>query len=561
MAATRKRRRAARPGAGATVRGTRPRSGIVGAAFGALLVLGLAAPALAGAGASPAASAPAFAVGAVLLTTAVTPATLPLGSGFIDAATLTPPAGGPAPSGTMTFRVYGPTDPTCAGPVLFSSTNTLAGQTTPSSSFTPPNVGTYRVIAIYSGDASYPAVSTACGDPAEVAVVGQRPTLTGLSPSGGPGDGLDTVTITGTNLSGASTVDFGGVPTPATVISPTEVIATAPAGAPGPVNVTVTTPFGTTPIVSADVYTYTAASATQTGPPPTSIVSGIPPGPPVVVTGTATRITASSADLAGTVDPAGLVGTAQFEYTVRLPGGGSTTARTPLRQVGPLAGPVTAEVVGLRPDSRYRVRLLATDAAGSTVGAATSFLTATGASPTRPVDGRTFEASPISGLVEFRLPGAGQSIARLTATRSLPVGTALDTRNGAVRLTAATAAGSERSGSFSGGTFTVSQAATGTGIPVLRLVRPSTASKLCAASPGEAPPATVIGLVRAIAAGRFEVRGRYGAASGSGATWTTSDRCDGLLTSVVHGLVQVSSPGGSRRATVHAGGAHLLRAP
>ncbi|HEY5198867.1 MAG TPA: IPT/TIG domain-containing protein [Solirubrobacteraceae bacterium] len=524
---------------------------LAGGAIAFAVLLGAASTVRAGEGPQSAADA----VATVSLSSRVTPATLGLGGGFSDAATLTAPPGGPPPSGTVTFRVYGPADPNCTGPVVFSSTNTLAGATTPSSSFTPPSPGTYEVIAIYSGDTNYGSVATACGDPAEVAVVGLGPTLTGLSPSSGPAGGLDTVTITGSDLTGASTVNFGGVPTLATVIGSTEVIATAPAGS-GSVNVTVTTPFGTTPIVPADVYTYAAAA--PAGLPSTVIVTAIAAHPPVVETGSTTKITTSTARFTGTVDTDGLVGSARFEYTVRLSGGASITGRTADRPVGVLGALVTADVAGLLPDSRYRVRLVATNAAGITVGAATSFTTAASRSPARPVLGRTFNATPISGLVDVRLPGAGQPVTPLTDARHLPVGTTLDTRHGAVRLTvAATSPGTDRSGSFSGGTFTVSQTSATRGLAELRLVRASTARRICAPSGAQ----TALGLVRAVVTGRFEVRGRYGSATGSAATWTTTDRCDGLSAAVAHGLVEVSDPGRGRTVAVHGGSTYLTSGP
>ncbi|HEX3873431.1 MAG TPA: IPT/TIG domain-containing protein, partial [Solirubrobacteraceae bacterium] len=208
-------------------------------------------------------------VGNVSLASTVTPATLGLGSGFDDVATLTPPQGGARPTGTMSFTVYGPTDPTCAGPILFDSTNTVSstpglsgGFSTTSGSYTPPNVGTYRVISTYSGDANYQRTSTGCGDPAQTVTVGLGPTVTAISPGAGPAGGANTVTITGTNLAGATTVDFGGAATPATVLSATQVAATAPAGS-GTVDVTVTTPFGTSPTGAVDRYTFAPAA----GPP------------------------------------------------------------------------------------------------------------------------------------------------------------------------------------------------------------------------------------------------------------------------------------------------------
>ena len=65
------------------------------------------------------------------------------------------------------------------------------------------------------------------------------------------------VVIVGTNLASASAVDFGS--TPAThflVRSNREIIATSPPSAPGTVDVTVTSPGGTSPLTSADTYTF-----------------------------------------------------------------------------------------------------------------------------------------------------------------------------------------------------------------------------------------------------------------------------------------------------------------
>ncbi len=83
------------------------------------------------------------------------------------------------------------------------------------------------------------------------------PTLTAVSPANGPATGGNTITITGTGfLSSNTTVNFGATPaTNVVVVSDTQITATAPAGT-GIVDVTVTTPFGTTPVVPADAYTY-----------------------------------------------------------------------------------------------------------------------------------------------------------------------------------------------------------------------------------------------------------------------------------------------------------------
>jgi hypothetical protein len=72
--------------------------------------------------------------------------------------------------------------------------------------------------------------------------------------------------VAGTGFSSGATVAFGGQGSPSiTVLSPTEIEAVAPGGS-GTVDVRVTTANGTSPAVSADRYTYVAA--TVTGPTP-----------------------------------------------------------------------------------------------------------------------------------------------------------------------------------------------------------------------------------------------------------------------------------------------------
>jgi len=84
-----------------------------------------------------------------------------------------------------------------------------------------------------------------------------RPTVTAVSPAGGPIAGGTTVTVTGTGLSGATEVDFGSAPaTNVSASSSTSLTATVPAGSAGTVDVTVTTPSGTSATGPADRFTY-----------------------------------------------------------------------------------------------------------------------------------------------------------------------------------------------------------------------------------------------------------------------------------------------------------------
>ena len=84
-----------------------------------------------------------------------------LGAAVSDTATL---SGGANPTGTITFKLYGPNDATCSNTAIFTSTVTVSGNgsygSTPA--FTPTAAGTYRWIANYSGDANNNATSNAC---------------------------------------------------------------------------------------------------------------------------------------------------------------------------------------------------------------------------------------------------------------------------------------------------------------------------------------------------------------------------------------------------------------
>jgi streptogramin lyase len=83
------------------------------------------------------------------------------------------------------------------------------------------------------------------------------PSITKLKPKLGPVTGGTTVTITGTNLTGAIEVRFGSVNAASfTVNSSTSITAVSPAEAAGTVDVTVTTPGGTSVISKVDRFKF-----------------------------------------------------------------------------------------------------------------------------------------------------------------------------------------------------------------------------------------------------------------------------------------------------------------
>jgi hypothetical protein len=79
-------------------------------------------------------------------------------------------SGGYKPTGTITFKLYGAADPTCAGPPVFTSTVPL-GTPAVSGTYKPTAAGTYRFVATYNGDAANNPASSGCADPTEAVVV------------------------------------------------------------------------------------------------------------------------------------------------------------------------------------------------------------------------------------------------------------------------------------------------------------------------------------------------------------------------------------------------------
>jgi subtilisin family serine protease len=115
-----------------------------------------------------------------------------------------------------------------------------------------------------------------------------------VSPGSGPAGGGTQVTITGANLARATGVAFGSAAAAFTVNSPTSITATAPPGS-GTVEVTVTTPAGSSAATQADRFTYSSESSPSeppsepppSEPPPSEPPPSEPPPepPPPVVPG------------------------------------------------------------------------------------------------------------------------------------------------------------------------------------------------------------------------------------------------------------------------------------
>lgn len=149
-----------------------------------------------------------------------------------------------------------------AGTVHFTSSD--GGAALPVNSTLPAGSGTFAATLYTSGSQSITATDTVTasvtGMSAAIAVSAAPPTITGIAPNKGLAGGGQSVTISGTNLSGTSAVTFDGSAATITSVTPTAVVVTTPAHVVGIVDVTITTPGGTA--TSAGGYTYLATIPT-----------------------------------------------------------------------------------------------------------------------------------------------------------------------------------------------------------------------------------------------------------------------------------------------------------
>ena len=138
-----------------------------------------------------------------------------------------------------------------------SATGVVVNSDTSITAVSPSGTGVVDVTVTTSGGTS----ATSSADQFTYVAPTPAPTVTAISPTSGPTTGGTTVTITGTDLTGATAVTFGSTPATGVVVaSSTSLTAISPAGSAGTVDVTVTTPGGTSATSSADQFTYTAVA-------------------------------------------------------------------------------------------------------------------------------------------------------------------------------------------------------------------------------------------------------------------------------------------------------------
>ena len=155
------------------------------------------------------------------------------------------------------------------------------------------------------------------------------PAVTGLSPSSGTTAGGTAVTITGTNLGGAS-VSFGGAAAKISADSGTQISVTSPPGSAGAVSVTVTTPGGTssgnfTYVIPAPAISAISPSSGSTQGGTTVTISGtnLAGASSVTFGGVAAKIAADSGTQITVTSPPGTAGTVTVTVTTA---GGTASA-------------------------------------------------------------------------------------------------------------------------------------------------------------------------------------------------------------------------------------------
>jgi hypothetical protein len=172
--------------------------------------------------------------------------------------------------------------------------------------------------------------------------------------------------------------------------------------------------------------------------------------------------------------------------------------------------------------------------------------------------------SPVAGgSVRVRPPG-GAGFHALAGPEQIAVGSVVDARHGTVELRSArNAAGATQTGRFHGGSFVVRQRRTGTGVTDLHLRGGSFAGcrsgRALASAAARRKPKRVRRIWGSDHHGRFRTYGRDSVATVRGTRWSVTDRCDGTLTRVTSGAVDVRHLHGGRVVRVRAGHRHLAR--
>lgn len=301
--------------------------------------------------------------------------------------------------------------------------------------FTTPSgtIGTSDVVVTTSGGGP----TTSSGG---YRYIGQ-PTITSISPAGGPTTGSTSVVITGTNLTNTTSVTIGGSAATVTANTDTAVTVSAPALSEGVKSVVLQTWSGVASVTSSNAYTYATPPIITSFTPTVSLAAG---GGTVTLTGvnllSTTGVTvggAAATDVAVVNStqvtftiPAGTAGLSSVALTTTF-GGTATvsgtfryieapTISTVTPNVGPVAGGTRVTVSGTNLENTTSVTVggVAATAITNTSSTSISFTTAvSGVAGLRDVVVNTY-----SGVGSVTSAGAFRYVAVPTITSVTPTG-------------------------------------------------------------------------------------------------------------------------------------------
>jgi streptogramin lyase len=300
--------------------------------------------------------------------------------------------------------------------------------------------------------------------------------------------------------------------------------------------------------------------------------------PPLVRALDADEITTTSARLRGKVRPNSQATDYYFEYSrVGDDVSPKTETGTEYAGSGIDLNVVSTPVTGLSADTEYEFRLVATNDSGKTKGPVVVFKTPPVAKeePAPPPAVEEVKAEPDfaksivvepEGKIKVKAPGGDW--ATLPAGAELPVGAAVDARQGRVDLTSEGCDGGTQTGTFGGGVFSVRQPPSGCGrVDVylrggnFRQCRSLGAHRR--ARGGSVASASRARRVRRLwgrdSGGQFRSHGRHSHATVRGTRWVTVDRCDGTVTRVTEGAVAVRDYTRRRTVVVRAGHTYVAK--
>jgi uncharacterized protein YkwD len=190
------------------------------------------------------------------------------------------------------------------------------------------------------------------------------------------------------------------------------------------------------------------------------------------------------------------------------------------------------------------------DAAGANATTYTIYL-GSQAFATKPAFGKSVAAEILSGAVS--VAGPGGSMTPLQGVASLPLGSRVDTRAGAVRVAAASdAVGGIQKGAAEAGSFAIGQSKGAQPVTEFALnqslgtckKRPKAKRRLWATGKG-----------------RFRTKGKYAVATVIEGRWLTEDSCAGTRVTVASGVALVTNRKTGKTKTVRAGSSLLVRRP